>query len=173
MTGKRYIKDLALSALFIAIGLLLPVLFHSFGMGSTFLPMHIPVLIAGFVLSLPWAAAVGAVTPLLSSVITGMPPLFPIMPYMVCELAAYGAAANILSRRFKQNIAVSLIGSMIIGRIIAGLSVWVLVLLFQANLPGPVVFIWGAITTGLPGIIIQLLAIPPIVLILKKARYFK
>lgn len=92
-------------------------IFHAFGLGSTFLPMHIPVLLAGFVISIPFAITVGALTPFLSSVFTGMPPLFPVMPYMVFELAAYGAVASILYRKLKVNVYISLIGSMIAGRI--------------------------------------------------------
>jgi len=106
---NKSVKEMVLSALFTAIGLLLPVIFHAFGMGSTFLPMHIPVLLAGFVVSIPFAIAVGIVTPILSSLLTGMPPMFPVLPYMVFELAAYGTVASLLYRRLKLNVYISLV----------------------------------------------------------------
>ena len=95
------LRQMVMSGLFITMGLVFPVIFHYFGLGKSFLPMHIPVLLAGFMLSLPYAIAVGAITPVLSFVLTGMPPLFPVLPYMFFELMAYAAVANLLSRRIK------------------------------------------------------------------------
>lgn len=65
---NKLVKEVVLSGLFIAIGLILPMIFHAFGLGSTYLPLHIPVLLAGFVISIPFAITVGALTPFLSSV---------------------------------------------------------------------------------------------------------
>lgn len=170
---NKSVRETVLSGLFIALGLFLPSIFHLFGAGSTFLPMHIPVLIAGFCVSLPFAVAVGAITPILSSIITGMPPFFPIMPYMVFELAAYGAAASLLYRKLKLNVYISLIFSMIIGRIIAGISVWVLATIFLAKLPSPIIFLSGSIAKSIPGIIIQIIFIPIIIIALHKSNLIK
>ncbi|NLM62488.1 MAG: ECF transporter S component [Clostridiales bacterium] len=175
MKNESSIRDIIISALMIALGILLPMAFHAFGLGSTFLPMHIPVLIAGYLLPVHFSIIVGAVTPFLSSILTGMPPFFPIMPYMCFELAAYGAAVSFIRKRLfaekpMANVYISLIGSMIFGRIVAGLIVWILVLFFSAKLPGPVAFITGAVASGLPGIIIQLVLIPPLMVLLRKAR---
>ncbi|MBF4692071.1 ECF transporter S component [Fusibacter ferrireducens] len=170
---RNYIQEMVLASMFIAIGIALPMIFHSFGLGSTFLPMHIPVLIAAFTLGFPYAVAVGMLTPLLSSLITGMPPLFPVMPYMIFELGAYAAMGYYLGQKLKLNMYLALIGCMITGRLVAGAAVWVLVLFFGAKFQGPVVFIISAVTTGLPGIIIQLLFIPPVILLLKKANVIK
>lgn len=41
-------KELVLSALFIALGVVLPMVFHAIGAGPVFLPMHIPVLLRDF-----------------------------------------------------------------------------------------------------------------------------
>ncbi len=170
---NKSVRELVLSGLFVAIGLLLPMIFHAFGMGSTFLPMHIPVLIAGFALSMPFAIIVGVLTPLLSALLTGMPPLFPVLPFMVFELAAYGAAASLLYRKFKLNVYISLIGSMIFGRIVSGIAVWVLATFFAAKLPGPVVFIAGSVTGSIPGIIIQIVFIPALILVLNKSNVLR
>ena len=170
MKNKNSVREMVVSSLCISMGLILPVIFHSFGLGSTFLPMHIPVLISGFILPVPYAVLVGAITPLLSSIITGMPPIFPIMPYMLFELVTYAAVASILSRKMKLNAYFTLVGSMITGRIAAGAAVWVLIELFGAKLPNPFAFVGAALTTGIPGIIIQIVAIPPLVLVLKKTN---
>jgi len=165
---KNNLTQTAAAGLFIAFGIVLPMMFHAIGLGSTFLPMHIPVLLAGFMLEAPIALAVGAITPFLSSMFTGMPPAFPIMPYMVFELATYGFMTSYLYRKFNLNVYASLLGSMICGRIVAGIAVWVLTTLFAARLPGPVAFVMASVTTGLPGIVIQLIFIPAVVLILEK-----
>lgn len=168
--GNKSVREIVLSGLFIGLGLVLPMVFHVFGAGSTFLPMHIPVLIAGFVVSMPFAIAVGAITPILSSILTGMPPMFPVLPYMMFELAVYGGVTSFLYRRLNLNVYVSLICSMIAGRIMASIVVWVLATFFVTKLPGPIVFITGAIAQGIPGIIIQIIFIPAIIFSLNKSR---
>lgn len=165
---KNNLIQIATAGLFIAFGIVLPMMFHVIGLGSTFLPMHIPVLLSGFVLDAPMAAAVGAITPFLSSIFTGMPPAFPVMPYMVCELAAYGYVTSLFYKKMHRNVYTSLICSMISGRIVSGMAVWILATLFAAKLPGPITFITASVTKGLPGIAIQLIFIPGIVLLLRK-----
>jgi hypothetical protein len=165
---KNNIRQIALAGLFIAIGLILPMAFHVLGPGTTFLPMHIPVLIAGFALNLPIALLVGILTPLLSSLLTGMPLIFPVLPFMIFELATYAIGTSYLYRIRKWNVYIALIVTMIVGRIAAMAAVWVLVNYTTAKLPNPLVFITGAVTVGIPGIIIQLLLIPPIVILLRK-----
>lgn len=173
MKNKNSVREMVISSLFITMGLVLPVIFHFFGLGSAFLPMHIPVLLSGFILPMPYAVAIGAITPFLSSIITGMPPIFPIMPYMVFELTVYAAVVSILSKKMKLNAYFTLVGSMIAGRSVAGVVVWVMIVLFGVKFPDPFVFIASAVTTGIPGIIIQFVAIPPMVVILKKTNIIR
>lgn len=165
---NKSLREMILSGLFIAIGIILPMAFHAFGLGSTFSPMHIPVLLAGFVVGPFYAGAVGVITPILSSLFTGMPPAFPVLPYMIFELATYGIITSILYRQLKQNIYVSLIGSMVAGRIVSGIVVWIIATAFTTQLPGPVAFVIGSVTGGIPGIIIQIIFIPLIVVVLNK-----
>ena len=169
----KIVREISLSSLLIALGLVLPLAFHAFGPGTTFLPMHIPVLIAGFVLSLPYAIGVAIITPILSSLITGMPVIFPVLPFMLFELLAYAIVVNLLYRKFKLNVYVALIVAMVAGRIMSTLVVWVLVSFFMAKLPAPSVFIVGAVTAGIPGILIQLAFIPTLVLVLQKTNLLK
>ncbi|MFQ9872507.1 MAG: ECF transporter S component [Oscillospiraceae bacterium] len=163
------IKNLILAALFLALGILLPMLFHVVGAGSAFLPMHIPVLLCGLICGWQYGALCGFIVPLLSSLFTGMPPIFPTAPAMMLELCAYGVMTGLLYRRAKQNIYVSLIGSMLAGRVVSGLANAVFMGM-AGKAYGFSMFLTGAFVTALPGIVIQLIAVPLIVMALEKAH---
>ena len=166
-------KSLVLTALFTAIGLVLPQAFHFIpNAGSIILPMHSPVLLCGLTVGGLYGAACGAVTVLLSSLITGMPPLFPIGVCMMFELAAYGFFSGIAYRllRCRKNpkmLYAALAVGMLSGRIVNGLVSSVV--MGMAGKPyGVQAFLMGAFVTALPGIIIQFVIIPPLVLALQK-----
>jgi hypothetical protein len=89
---------------------------------------------------------------------------------MIFELGTYAAGTSLLYRTYKWNVYVSLIVTMIVGRIVAMAAVWVLVNYTTAKLPNPLVFITTAVSVGIPGIVIQLLLIPPIVILLRKRK---
>ena len=165
---KKYnTNELITASVILAIGILFPIVFHFFGIaGAIFLPMHIPVFIGGVVLVPELAILVGLLTPLLSSLLTGMPVLFPITIIMMFELATYGFIVSELTRRFKLHI-ISIFISMICGRAVATLLAYILVLIFDIKL-NPMLYIKGAILTGLPGILIQLLIIPILIRTIKK-----
>ena len=171
--------ELTKAAFFIAMGIVLPMGFHFFQMaGPIFLPMHIPALLAGFFLSPLPAVMVGLLTPLLSSVLTGMPPFFPMAVIMMVELAAYAGLVS-LSRRWRlsenRNLAqiFCLLIAMIGGRIVAGLVVFILSLTVAGIQLSPLPYMIGAVTKGLPGIIVQLIFIPSLLLLLNKARVYE
>jgi hypothetical protein len=160
MQDNNYTKRLVIAGLLLAIGIVIPTIFHTAGIaGNVFLPMHIPVLIGGFLLPAHLALLLGMVTPLINSLITGMPPLFPMATIMVFELGFYGLMASVLYRNIKLPPILSLIISMVVGRLMAGITVFVLAAFFGVKLD-PMTFIKGGIITGLPGIIIQLVFIP-------------
>lgn len=157
----RNTKQLVLGALFLAMGVILPSIFHMSGIsGQVFLPMHISVLMAGFFLNPIYALLLGALTPVLNMLITGMPPIFPIGIIMIFELAAYGFITALLVENFGK--ISSLIIAMFGGRIVAGLVVFILSAGFGVKLSA-FMFVKGAIITGLPGIAIQLIIIPLLV----------
>ena len=118
-------KQLVLTALFIAIGVVLPQAFHMIpNAGSIFLPMHIPVLVAGYVVGPFFGAICGFLTPLLSHFIFGMPPT-PMLGQMLCELAVYGFMTGLLNKVLKiendyVKAYVVLILSMLCGRLVYG-----------------------------------------------------
>ncbi len=169
--NKITTKELVLSGLLLASGIIVPMIFHMFGMtGPIVLPMHIPVLIGGFLLPPQLALVLGIITPIASGILTGMPVMFPMAIIMAFELAIYGLTASLSTRKFKLPIIPSLIISMIAGRIAAGLTVAVLVRMFAVKMD-PFLFVKSAIITGLPGIIIQLIFIPALLLAIR--RYIK
>ncbi|MBQ7863862.1 MAG: ECF transporter S component [Lachnospiraceae bacterium] len=168
------IKSLVLSALFLALGIVLPFLTGQIPeIGSMLLPMHIPVLLCGFLCNWSFGLAVGFITPLLRSLLFGMPPMFPKAVAMAFELAAYGALAGLFYRllplKNTLRIYLSLIGSMLGGRIVYGLVC--IPLMGLARVPYSfAIFFTSAFTEALPGIVVQLLLIPALLLALQKAH---
>ena len=142
---------------------------HPFGLaGRVFLPMHVPVLLCGFIAG-PFAAViVGLLAPLLSHLLTSMPPAYAV-PLMTLELPLYGLAAGLTYKKLNLNVYLALLISMIVGRLAFALGLLILGLFIQ--LPyGPAEFFaaGGAVVAGLPGIIIQFIIIPPIVAAMKR-----
>ena len=166
-------KKLVTSSLLLALALVLPFLTGQIPeIGNMLLPMHLPVLLAGFVVGGPSAMAIGAVAPLLRSMLWGMPPLFPKAISMAFELAAYGFVSGMIyskSKKDTKSIFISLIVAMIAGRI-----VWGVVSLALYGIMGNVftiaLFITEAFVNAIPGIILQLVLIPLLVSALKKTN---
>lgn len=168
MKKKITTRELVLSGLLFASGIILPMIFHVFGMtGPIALPMHIPVLLGGFLLSPIMALFLGIITPITSGLLTGMPVMFPMAVIMAVELGVYGITASFSTRNLKLTSIPSLIISMIAGRIAAGLTVAILVQIFSVKM-NPIVYVTGAIVTGIPGIVIQLIFIPSLVYAINK-----
>ncbi len=168
----NHTKNLIMTALCIALGIVLPIAFHSIpNAGSIFLPMHIPVLLCGLICGPYYGLACGVLSPLLSSLITGMPPMG-FLPAMLCELAVYGLVSGLLLRVIKTkysvaNLYLSLTGAMICGRITYGI---LNSLIFRAGEYSMQIWLTTAFVTSIPGIIIQLIVIPILVFSLRKAR---
>ena len=165
-------KRMILAGLCIALGIVLPVAFHSVAnAGSIFLPMHIPVLLCGLICGWPYGLACGVLAPLLSSLITGMPPMA-FLPSMLCELAVYGFVSGLLMRYVKTgkllaDLYISLVGAMLLGRLVLGLLNAVI---FRAGEYSIAVWTTSAFVTALPGILLQIAIIPVLVFALKKAK---
>ncbi|MBE6036242.1 MAG: ECF transporter S component [Clostridiales bacterium] len=169
----NHLLKLILSALFLAIAFVLPFLTGQIPeIGSMLCPLHIPVLLCGFICGWPWGLAVGFIAPLFRSLILTMPPLFPTAVCMAFELAAYGAVAGLLHRvlpRKKPFIYVSLLVAMIAGRIVWGIAM----MIFMGVTGGTftfAAFLAAAFTNAVPGIILQILLIPVLVMALDNPR---
>lgn len=166
------IQKLVLAALCLALCMVLPFLTGQIPeIGNMLCPMHIPVLLCGFICGPAWAAVVGAAAPLLRFILFGMPPIFPTGAAMCFELAAYGLISGLLYRMLPRktvNIYVSLIAAMLCGRI-----VWGVVRVILSGVTGSsftwAAFLSGAFTTAVPGMILHIVLIPLIVLALERA----
>lgn len=152
------------TALCMALGLVLPTLFHMFGAGSTFLPMHIPVLLCGLLFGWQYGAICGFIVPLLSALLTGMPSLFPTAPAMMLELCTYGILTGLFYQKIRWNIYPALICSMLGGRVISGIANAIFMGMADKSY-GFAVFISGSFVKALPGIIIQIIIIPVIIIL--------
>ena len=142
-------REIALSALFIAAGLAVPVFFHAVGLGSAFLPMFLPVLAAGLLMRPLPAVVVGMLTPPISSLLTGMPPLAPpIAPVMSAEGLALGLLSSVLYRRLRWNIYLTAVVAVAAERTVMALLIAAFAPLF--GLPGPLAAFWKLLQ-GLPG----------------------
>lgn len=169
-------RRLTFAALMLALCLVLPFFTGQIPqIGAMLCPMHLPVLLTGFACGWPWGLAVGLVAPLLRSLTLGMPPLFPTALCMSCELAAYGAAAGALYRRLprkKSAVYAALLLSMAFGRLIWGAVRWLCVGL-GADVFGMAAFWAAAVVNALPGIVLQIVLLPPLVLTLERAGYVR
>lgn len=166
-------KHVVISGLFIALGLVMPFLTAQIpSIGSRLLPMHIPVLLCGFICGWPYGLIVGLIVPVFRSMLFGMPPMIPTAVAMTFELAVYGGMSGFLYKLLpKKNafIFVSLILSMICGRIVWGVASF-----FIYGLSGTAftwkIFMAGAFINAIPGIIIQIIVIPMVIIALSKAK---
>lgn len=167
------VKKLCAAAICLALCLVLPFLTGQFPeIGSALCPMHIPVLLAGFVCGPWWSLVVGVIAPLLRFVLFGMPHIFPTGIAMAFELAAYGLISGLFYQKLPGktgNIYVSLITAMLGGRITWGIARVILSGVSDAAFPWAA-FLSGAFTTAIPGILLQIILIPMLVLALKKAK---
>ncbi len=163
-------KRLSLSAICLSLCVILPLLFHAVpNAGNIFLPIHFPVLICSVMCGSVYGMLCGVLGPLLSALITSMPPLSA-APAMMVECAAYGLICGLMMKYVKTgktvfDLYLSLITSILLGRIVAGLTK---ALIFT---PGVSPFAWvtTSIITGIPGIAIQLVLIPLLIAALTKA----
>ncbi len=177
---QRYIqltKKISISALMLALGMLLPFLTGQIPtIGSMLLPMHIPVLLCGFICGCQYGAVVGFILPLLRGIVFGMPPIYPKGIPMAFELCAYGAIIGLvfklLPKKGLLSIYISLISSMLVGRII-----WAAASITTLGLTGKsftfTMFLTDAFVKAFPGILLQLILIPSIMIILSRTRLVK
>ncbi|MDE7290351.1 MAG: ECF transporter S component [Oscillospiraceae bacterium] len=169
---KNQLVNLTLAAMFLAIGLLLPLLTGQIKqIGNMLLPMHIPVLLCGLICGWQYGLGVGFVMPLLRSAIFGMPILFPTAVAMAFELATYGFVVGFLYSHSRWKCVIALYRCMIIA-MLSGRVVWGIVQVCLLGLGENgftfSAFIAGAFLKAIPGIILQLILIPSIMIALNR-----
>lgn len=171
MKTMNSIKRMTLAAVCVALCVVLPIAFHAIpDAGSVFLPMHIPVLICGMICGWPYGFICGLMGPLVSSALTGMPPLA-VLPAMMVECGVYGLVSGLAlkfvrTRSTYADLYIALVAAMIAGRVVSGIAK---ALIFT---PGLAMSAWvtASFVTALPGIVIQLVFLPTVVFTLMKAR---
>ena len=174
-TRTRLLK-MVLAALFLALAYVMPFLTGQVPeIGSKLCPLHIPVLLCGFICGPVWGAIVGFIAPLLRSLTMGVPVLFPKAVCMAFEIAAYGAVTGLMHRwlpRKKPYIYVSLLSAMVVGRLIWGAAMYVCMGI-KGGAFTMAAFVAGAFTNAIPGIIVQIVLIPILVMILDNPKMNK
>ena len=169
---NKHLKKLVLSAMFLAIGYVLPFLTGQIPeIGNMLLPMHIPVLLCGIICGWEWGLSVGFILPLTRSLMFGMPPIYPKGIGMAFELATYGLVIALCYGLFRKKGLLGTYASLIIA-MLAGRAVWGVAQIVLLGLGGKsftfAAFLAGAFLNAIPGIIIQLVLIPVLVTVMKK-----
>ena len=171
--SRRSAKQITTAGLCLALCIILPFLSGQIRViGNMLCLIHLPVLLCGFICGGPWGLAVGFVAPLLRSALFHAPVFFPNAVGMAFELATYGFVCGVLYRRFKKStggIYAALLLAMLAGRV-----VWGAVRFLLAGLAGSAfplsAFLAGAVTEAIPGILLQLVLIPILVMSLQKTK---
>lgn len=176
---KEYIHNLALAAMFLALGLVLPFLTGQIPqIGNMLLPMHLPVFLCGLICGWQYGGIVGFILPLLRYALFSMPPM-PNGLAMAFELAAYGVIAGFLYNHSCWQCVISLYRSLV-AAMLGGRLVWAAVRVIMTGV-SQVPFTWemflaGAFLNAIPGIILQLVVIPVLMVALDRAglvRFYK
>lgn len=173
MNKMSPVKKITISAVCVALCYVLPVAFHAFGLGTAFSPMHIPVLLCGLICGGLYGGICGILGPVLSSVLSGMPPASMLL-YMVPELMVYGLVSGIGMRLIRTrcmyaDLYLSLVGAMVLGRVVGGVA---RAILYLGGGEAFSLTVWAAgyFVGTLPGILCQLIVLPVLVITLMKVR---
>lgn len=173
---KNKLFKMILAALFLALAYVMPFLTGQVPeIGAMLCPLHIPVILCGFFCGGPWGLIVGFIAPLFRSLTLGMPPLFPKALCMAFELAAYGAVSGLMHRALpkkKPYIYCSLLTAMLVGRLVWGAAMFICMGISGGAFTFSA-FILGAFTNAIPGIILQIVLIPVLVMLLDKPQIMK
>ncbi|MHB2147635.1 hypothetical protein ACX8XP_01135 [Calditrichota bacterium LG25] len=155
---QRELRQIPLTAFLAVAGILLPQIFHLFGLGAIFLPMFLPVMLGGLILTWRFALLLAVITPLISWLFTGMPPLVPpVLPVLIVELLVVNAILSLLHVHLKWNLWAALLLAILTDRLLLLTLVSVIAPLFGWRHP---LFSLALVSSGLPGIALQMVVLP-------------
>lgn len=155
-------RKMVYAAVILALSIAIPAIFHFTALpGNIFLPMHLPVLVGGLLLGPVYGLIIGMLSPILNFFLTNMPPI-PMLYIMIFELGAYGFFTGFLYQK-SNRLFISLLASLVIGRIVAAIIVFILVQTMTGFDANPLVWFTGSFVKSFPGIAIQLILVPLIV----------
>lgn len=173
MKKQKNLTDLAFASMFLALAYVLPFLTGQVPqIGKMLCPMHIPVILCGYVCGAPWGLIVGFAAPLIRSLTLGMPALFPSAVSMAFELAVYGLVSGVMYRvlpKKKIYIYFALLIAMVAGRLVWGV-VQFACMGFDVSRFSLEAFWAGAVANAIPGIILQIIIIPVAVMLFEKFK---
>lgn len=150
-----------MAVIFSGLGIALPVLFHALGLGSMFLPMYLPLAIGAFLLSRVNALMAGFFTPLISALLTGMPPFYPPVAFiMMLQLAVFCFAISLMTHRFKFGVVVSLAVAVLLDRLLLIALFYLIYPLFSID--SRVITLYDLLKS-LPGVALLFIVVPPAV----------
>ena len=150
--------DYVLAGLFLAAALVLPVFFHALGLGSAFMPMFYPLVLAGFLVVPPLAMITGVAAPLVSALLTGMPPFYPPIAFiMMAEGLLFTALPHWLQKLLRLPVWLTLLAILLLDRVLLFLLTRVMAAFMQ--LP-PRLLGWTAVLQGLPGLALMMMVLP-------------
>ena len=173
MKKMSAVKRICISAICVALCCVLPTMFHTIGLGTTFSPMHIPALLCGLICGPMYGALCGLIGPLLSSMITGMPGVA-MLPSMVPELIAYGLITGlgmkfVRTGKLTADLYVSMGVAMVLGRVVGGIAK---ALFYMGTGTAFSLSMWASayFVSTLPGIVCHLILVPVLVIALTRAK---
>jgi len=173
MTTMSASKRTTLCAVCIALCYVLPIAFHSVGLGSILSPMHVPVLLCGLICGGGAGLLCGLIGPVLSSLLSGMPPVLMLIR-MIPELCVYGLVGGAVMKRLRtgsgvKDVYISMVAAMIAGRIVGGIAT---AIFFAVTSGVYSVGLWFAsyFVESIPAIAAHLVLVPVLVFSLQKAR---
>jgi len=150
--------DYVLAGLFLAAALVLPIFFHALGVGSAFMPMFYPLALAGFLVAPSLAMITGVAAPLVSALLTGMPPFYPPIAFiMMAEGLLFTAMPWVLEKLLRLPVWAALIVILVLDRTLLFLMVRALALCLE--LP-PAMLGWATVLHGVPGLALMLAVLP-------------
>ena len=166
-----FVKKMVYTAICSALCVILPMAFHTIqNAGAIFLPMHIPVLLCGLICGWPYGLVCGVMGPCLSSLLTSMPTAV-MLPSMAVECAVYGCVSGLMMRYVRTgktvpDLYISMVTAMVAGRVLAGFAkAWIF-----GMADAPFAWVTTSLVAGIPGIVIQLVLIPLLVVTMTKAH---
>ncbi len=158
MHDRIDISNLLLAVVFSALGIAVPVLFHALGLGSMLLPMYLPLAIGAFLLNRVNAAMMGFFTPLISALMTGMPPFYPPVAFiMMLQLAVFCLTISLFTHRFKRGVIVSLAAAVALDRILMVVLFYLVYPLFSID--ARVISLYDLVKS-LPGVALLFIVVP-------------
>lgn len=172
--NQKTVRNLTLSAMFLAVGMVLPLLTGQIQqIGNMLLPMHIPVFLCALICGWKYGLPMAFILPLFRSVVFGMPPIYPTALAMAFELAAYAFVAGILYEKSRWQCVRALYRCLLVA-MVTGRIVWGIVQMVLLGIGGSAftfqAFIGGALLNAVPGIILQLILVPAVMVALNRTK---